>query len=284
MTNNSISASIVTYNTDITTLKKVIDSFLGITFDKKLIIVDNSKDDTLKRVVSIDSENILYIHNPTNTGFGSGHNIAIKKAVSLYKSEYHIILNPDIYFDKSVVKSLVDFTSTDPSIGLVMPKVLYPNGDTQYLCKLLPTPADLILRRFLPSEKLKKKRTNRYELKSTNYNKVMDIPSLSGCFMFLRTNALKQVGGFDERFFMYLEDVDLCRRIQNNYRTVFYPKAFIYHEYDKGSYKNKKLFKYHMTSAIKYFNKWGWFFDSERKKINNKTLKNITNPKLIKTK
>ena len=71
---------------------------------------------------------------------------------------------------------------------------------------------------------------------------------------------------------MYLEDTDLSRRIYRVAKNIFYPYVHIYHNYGKGSYINKKLLRYHIQSAIKYFNKWGWFFDSERKKINQEIL------------
>ena len=103
----------------------------------------------------------------------------------------------------------------------------------------------------------------------------MEVPSLSGCFMFMRCSVLKQVGGFDERYFMYAEDLDLCRRIGEVSKTIFYPKVSIIHEYGKGSYKNKKLLKYHIISVIKYFNKWGWFWDSKRRYKNQECVKRI---------
>lgn len=93
--------------------------------------------------------------------------------------------------------------------------------------------------------------------------------------MFLRTNILKKVGLFDEKFFMYLEDTDLTRRIHKVAKTIYFPYVHIYHEYGKGSYKNFKLLYYHIDSAIKYFNKWGWFFDKERDFINKTTLKKL---------
>ena len=105
-----------------------------------------------------------------------------------------------------------------------------------------------------------------------DYNKEMEVPYLSGCFMFLRTEALKKAGLFDERFFMYPEDIDLTRRIHMRYKTKYYPKVSIVHAHEKGSYKNISLFYIHLKNMIKYFNKWGWFFDKERKKINARIL------------
>ena len=118
-----------------------------------------------------------------------------------------------------------------------MPKILYPNGDLQYLCKLLPTPIDLIFRRFFPHFYKKAGLLSRYELRDSGYDHTMMVPSLSGCFMLLRSGVLRRVGGFDEKFFMYLEDVDLCRRIGKIAETVYYPDVTVFHEFSKGSYK-----------------------------------------------
>ena len=93
--------------------------------------------------------------------------------------------------------------------------------------------------------------------------------------MFIRTAALRQAGLFDERFFMYMEDVDLSRRIHKHYRTVYYPEVSVFHQHEKGSYKNITLLKYHVQSAIRYFNKWGYFFDKDRQEINKKILKKL---------
>ena len=84
----------------------------------------------------------------------------------------------------------------------------------------------------------------------------MNVPYLSGCFMFL-TSVLKKIGLFDENIFMYLEDTDINRRIHSKYKTTFYPKLEITHEYNKELYKNKKLLIFYIKSAIYYFNKWG---------------------------
>jgi GT2 family glycosyltransferase len=156
-----------------------------------------------------------------------------------------------------------------------MPKVLYPDGKIQYLCKLLPTPFDLIFRRFLPA-KWTESRMEKFEMRKTGYNKLMQVPYLSGCFMFLRTEALKEIGLFDERFFMYPEDIDLTRRIHRKYQTVFYPDVSIVHHHAQSSYLNLKMLRIHITNMILYFNKWGWVFDKERRKINNEILKQFS--------
>ena len=105
----------------------------------------------------------------------------------------------------------------------------------------------------------------------------MNIPNLSGCFMFLRLSTLKEVGLFDENIFMYLEDIDLNRRIHRRYKTIFYPFTEVIHQHQKESYKSKKLLKAHIKSAIYYFNKYGWICDRERTEINKRTIQQISN-------
>ncbi len=271
-----ITASIVLYKNEKDVLRASIESFLNSEPARKmsLYLIDNSPTDELKQLAT--SADIIYIFNPSNPGFGAAHNIAIEKAMK-EGSKFHLVLNPDVYFDKNVLGHLLNFMESNPQVANVLPKVLYPNGDVQYLAKLLPTPYDWIGRRFNPLKKMVEKRNETFELRFTGYSKIMEVPYLSGCFMLLRLDALKKVGFFDEKIFMYGEETDLCRRlIDGGYRTVFYPKVSIYHHFEKGSHKSWRLTKIGIQSAIYYFNKWGWFFDSRRKEINSQTLKTLT--------
>ena len=257
-------ASIVAFHTRHADLKRLIECVMKSPI-QKLFIIDNSSNDELRDYVK-DNPKTYYIHS-LNLGYGSGHNVALKKAIE-EGAEYHAILNPDVYWNDNVIEELTKYMDSMTDCGLVMPKVLYPNGDTQYLCKLIPAPADLILRRFIPLKSWQEKHDFNYEMQWTGYDKIMEVPILSGCFMMLRCDVIKNIGGFDERYFMYAEDVDLCRRIGEVSKTMFYPNVSIYHEYAKGSYGNKKMLKMHILSIIKYFNKWGWFFDKKRRKRN----------------
>ena len=162
----------------------------------------------------------------------------------------------------------------DDSIAQVMPKVLFLNGSVQCLAKLLPTPLDLFSRFFLPG-KLIARRNNRFELRHSGYDKEMNVPFLSGCFMFFRMSALKSEGLFDERFFMYMEDVDITRRLHAKYKTMFFPSVSIYHRFSRLSYHKWKLSVAHMISVVKYFNKWGWIYDRGRRRFNKRLLKSL---------
>jgi GT2 family glycosyltransferase len=263
-----VTCSIVLYKNDRSVLLGAIDSFLSSNLNLKLYLIDNSPEDSLRSLKQ--DERVEYIFTGANLGFGKAHNIALRKAVQ--ESRYHLVLNPDVYFTTGVLETLVDHLEKNPDVAQIMPKILYPDGKIQRLCKLLPTPVDLFLRRFFPWFPGAEEMNRRYELVDSGYDKIMNIPYLSGCFMLLRTSALEKVGFFDERIFMYIEDTDLTRRLHGHFKTLFYPGVSVYHHYNKGSYKNFKLMLYNLHGAIIYFSKWGWVFDQERVAINRRVI------------
>lgn len=248
----------------------LINSISNITVPVKLIVSDNSNQPLLQSF--FEQMNAIYVFNNANLGYGKAHNKAIIIGQDL--APYHLVINPDVIINKNCIEKCINYLENHKNIGLLMPKVLYPNGQIQHLCKLIPTPFNLIFRRFLPSflAQIFQKKLADYELKNKDYEKNLLLHNLSGCFMLMPHSALKEVGLFDENFFMYLEDTDLSRRISSCYTAIYYPEASIVHHYEKGSYKNKKLLFYHIQSAFYYFGKWGWFFDNDRRKKNIQTL------------
>jgi GT2 family glycosyltransferase len=268
---NELTVSVVLYNNAEEEIRVLLSCFESVELDYEIIIIDNSPTDSLKVVNTIP--HVQYFFAEQNLGFGKAQNMAIQKILN--KSKYHLILNPDIVFSKGTIENIYNFMEQHKDIGQVMPRIFYPNGEIQKLCKLLPAPIDLFGRRFFPNTSYIKKRNEKYELTGFQYDKLLDTPNLSGCFMFLRTSVLKEVNGFDTRYFMYLEDFDLTRRINKISRTVFYPGASVTHVFNKASYSNPTLLKHHIISAIKYFNKWGWFFDRNRKILNKRVLSQI---------
>lgn len=270
-----ITASIVLYKSQIEEVKVILEcatkSIIQIIF-----VVDNSPTDELRSLVEGYSKT-HYIYGQGNVGYGQAHNIAFNM-VFKSKSQFHVILNPDIYFADGVIESLYSFAKSYPCSGQIMPKVVYPDGRLQYLCKLLPTPIDLIGRRFIPIKRLVMKRNMRYEMHDSGYNKTMKVPNLSGCFMFCNVEALAKTKGFDENFFMYCEDLDLCRRIGiAGYDTLYYPEVVVVHAHKKESFQNMRMLKAHIVSAVRYFNKWGWFFDHYRTVVNKEIENQIYN-------
>lgn len=270
---SSISCSIVLYENDKIVLNKTIESIMNSSLVKFLFLIDNSRSPMFSN--KFDDNRIQYQFLNKNVGFGAGHNIGLRKSMDL-GFEYHLVLNPDVAFEAGTIERLVEYLNRNKEIGNIMPKVLYPDGSFQFLCKLLPTPYDWIGRRFNPFKKIVEKRNELFELRFVDFNQILEIPYLSGCFMLLRLDALRKVGLFDERIFMYCEETDLCRRlISEGYKNVYFPESQIYHHFEKGSHKSFKLTRIAIQSAIYYFNKWGWIFDKERMRINKKALQNL---------
>lgn len=261
-----VSVSIVTYKTNPEDLSRLLDDLTASDHPVDVNVVDNSPSDELRS--SMATRRFGYRHSDKNLGFGGGHNLALSRSLGRFK--YHLVVNPDISLGRDVIGRLVDFMDHYPDVGWVMPSIRNADGTDQRLCKLLPTPADLIVRRFLGplGSVLFRRQSDRYHLKNVDLTVPCEVPCLSGCFMFLRTDVLKQVGVFDDGFFMYMEDVDLCRRIGRVSRCVYYPFVSVTHGYAKGSYRNLRLLRFHMKSALRYFAKWGWFIDDERKRLN----------------
>lgn len=268
-------SSIVIYNLHFIEFKPIIDS-LNIPEINIVYIVDHSN-----RVASLEKEindvagnypnlEIVYIKH-INNGYGGGHNIAIKRAISA-GSKFHLVVNPDVWFPKETISGLIQYMNDNPDVGQAMPRILFPDGSIQRVAKLLPTPVDMFGRMCLP-DFIIRKRNNRFELTNLDYSKVQDAPYLSGCFMFFKLEFLKEIGLFDERFFMYAEDIDVTRRMHSSHRTVLLPNYIAYHKFNRESRRSPKLFIIHIINIILYFNKWGWFFDPERNRIN----KQITN-------
>lgn len=266
---NLLSASLVLYGNKEEIFQNAITSFLNGFPAGLLYIVDNSTPPIASNLFS--HPRVVYIHSGSNIGFGAGHNLAFRHV----SSRYHLILNPDIKFGQDVLPSLLNAMISDGEIGAIMPKIIYPNGDPQHLCKLLPSPFDLFRRRFLLNFFKSTKWLSKYELWGLPQSRCSEVPSLSGCFLLLRTELLIRLNGFDQRYFMYMEDVDLIRRIGECSKVIFYPHKIVIHDYEKGSYKNIRLLLHHIKSACLYFNKWGWVFDRQRQRRNRSALELI---------
>lgn len=269
-----ISASIAVTYEKLEVIDRVVKSFAP-SARRELYIVDNSDGNIYMDYAN--KQNSPYIHhikNKKNIGYGAAHNKAIRIAKEI-NTKYHIVLNPDLYFEPGIINELCSYADAHKKVVYMLPKTVYPNGEIQYLCKLCPTPLDAVGRRFFP-KKLIEKREIRYELRESGYGYIMNPPILSGCFMFMRTEALKIHDiEFDERFFVYYEDFDLIRRLHRIGWTLYYPKVAIVHDHARAGHKFGKMFFVMMSSAVKYFNKYGWFIDHERRRWNQRMLNEI---------
>ncbi len=268
-----LTATIVTFKNELPVLFKTIESFLDTTLEVKLFIVDNSPTQELKKLCN--NNRIEYIYSGSNNGFGFGHNLIIRQNDLLGK--YHLILNPDIVIPPGTLEELYSYYEANPNIGILMPRILFPDKTIQYLPKILPSPINLLVR-FVPILSLLFKiKANNYVLKNANYAEPFRISVASGCFMLVKADLFKE-NIFDERFFMYFEDFDLSRRIGENYELILHPNTHVFHDYGRGAHQSIILFKIFIFSLVKYFNKWGWFFDNY-KKLKNREILNQFNEK-----
>lgn len=279
-----ITASIVTYRTSITELDRCLHCLLESARIEWVMIVDNGGEPERigKYCNELEDARVKYVAN-SNVGYGAGHNMALRKA----DQEFHLVINSDVYFSKGTLEALEDYLKEEVNqdVVQVIPRVENADGSLQFACRLLPTPVDLFCRRFLPKS-WSEKRNATYTLAFTGYKEPMNVPYHLGCFMLLRTKALDAIAiapshkqplktYFDERYFLYPEDIDLTRRMHRIGRTMFWPGVTITHEHRQASYHSWHMTCIHLREMCKYFMKWGWLSDSERKTFNQQLLAEI---------
>lgn len=263
-----ITASLVTYNTPDEEITHSLE-LLSNSCVTKVWVIDNSSSPAIRDICSRYSI-ATYIPS-TNIGYGAAHNIAISHALSSGAC-YHAVLNTDLDYHPSTFRSIVQYLDSHPDVGMVQPRLVTPDGQMIHSCRLLPTPFDLIIRRFLPKCCFKQRR-NRYLLTDLDPDTEHNIPYHQGSFMTLRLKAIEQEGVFDTKFFMYSEDIDLTRRIHRHWRTMYIPYPTVIHTHRKQSYHSPVMAAIHAVNIIRYFNKWGWFYDPEATEFNSRLLK-----------
>ena len=267
-----LNISIVLYKTPTAQLMPLLEELHRIPTLHRIYLVDNSPKAS-DELASLPLP-VVYIYNDANLGYGRAHNIAIRESV-YDEIAYHLVINSDIEVKAEAVEKLLAFMDQHREVGHLMPRVVYPNGEVQYVAKLLPTPLDVFGRRFLPKRWMEK-RNAQYELRFSGYDKPMNVPYLSGCFMLLRTEAVLQARLFDERYFMYPEDIDLTRTIHRDWLTLYLPSVTVIHHHAKSSYHSLRYLWIHIINMCRYFNKWGWFSDTERDVFNKQLLEYLS--------
>lgn len=250
-----LSLAIVTYNNS-NTIEDTVRSIVNNIPDEyryKLYIIDNNSSDNTVNIVKRIKGNTEVLELGVNKGFSYGHNTILNKI----NSTYHFVVNPDVIIEnKEQIRKMIEFMHLNNDVGMLSPLILNPDLSIQYLCKKNPTVFDMLIRRISPN--LFPKRQDKYIMKDAGYNNIMEIEYASGCFMVFRTEIFKKLNGFDDNFFMYLEDADITRRVNQISKTIFYPEARIIHVWERGSHKSVKLAIITIKSMIYYFNKWGW--------------------------
>ena len=248
-----VSGCIVTYNAK-DKISPTIESLLAETkgVDFTLYIVDNASSDGTAEYIKEKYPEVIVIESEKNSGFGAGHN----KVIPFLESDYHAVINPDILLKEDVLTELAEYAEADSEIGLLSPQIRFEDGRLQMLAKRNPTVRYLGNHWFHKGDEPNRLMTE-YCMLDMPDDKPFEITNATGCFMFFRTEVFMELGGFDERFFMYLEDCDIARRVSKKYKALHYPMATVYHLWERESKRNKKLLLIHIQSILKYFLKWG---------------------------
>lgn len=266
--------SIVLYNPDLDKLQACLKSMYACGLKWRLHLVDNSAKPLAVDFVEGLDKRVSYVQGHGNVGFGAGHNRVI--GAHVHEARYWLVLNPDVYFGDGVLEELVRRMDADEAIGLCIPHIHNPDGTTQLVNKRLPTPEVFVARKLdwlLKVPVLKnvlRHRMDQFVLKDMDLNRPLICPFISGCFMFFRGHMLSVLGGFDERYFLYMEDLDLSRRAAQRGLNVVFSDVGCYHHWERAAYKNKKLFHILVHSCVAYFRKWGWLLDFERMGMNRR--------------
>ncbi len=244
-----LSICVVTYNSrdEIGTLLDSIFAWTsGISF--QVYVVDNCSTDKTADLVEEKYPAVRVIRSGENAGFGHGHN----QVMPYLDSRYHAVINPDIRLVEDVFSPLIAYLDGHPDCVLATPRILNPDGSEQKLPKRLPKLQYMFLGRlgrfFPPFQKYRDIYTRANEV----FTEPTEIEFCTGCFMLLRTAAFRDLGGFDERFFMYLEDADLSRRAAEYGKLIFYPGVSAEHRWARASGKSLKFLRIHLDSIRKY--------------------------------
>jgi len=250
-----LSFAIVTYNNSRIiedTVRSVVEN-IPANHSYKLYIIDNDSEDNTLDLVRKNKGNIEVVELGVNKGFGYGHNAIL----DVINSKYHFVVNPDIQIENfDQIEKMVDYLDKNQDVGMLSPLILSPDLSIQYLCKTNPTVLDMLIRRISPN--LFKQRQDKYVMKESGYNKIMSLNYATGSFMVFRTDIYKDIKGFDDAFFMYLEDADITRRVNEISKAIFYPEARVIHAWERSGHKRFKFAKITVQSMFVYFNKWGW--------------------------
>lgn len=210
-------------------------------------------------VEQLESNADCFLINKDNPGYGRAVNRLVLRLGQL--PPYIGVLNTDLSWEAGAFDTLLGWLRQHPDVSLALPQILDEDGTSQKLCKQHPTVLGLFSRRFVPDwfkPTWLKRYDNWYVMSDQNYQEVFEANYLSGCCMLICSDSFCRSGGFDERYFLYLEDADLTRTLARYGRCVHLPVASVTHGWGRGNYRNMRLMAVNLSSAWHYFRKWGW--------------------------
>ena len=230
-----------------------------------LTLVDNSDDDGVFSEISkwfedtrakLPDWEIKLLKSAGNVGYGRGNNLVIENA----QSDYHIVINPDLFVREDALLKAVRYMEANPDVGLLSPSVVGEDGERQYLCKRNPTLLVMFLRSFAPRWISSWLRfiLDEFEMRNCDYRReIHPLEYPSGCFMFFRTTPLKTIGGFDPKIFLHYEDADIGRRMLTIARVVYVPSVAVVHKWSRDTHKTLSAKLATVRSGWYYWRKWG---------------------------
>ena len=231
----------------------------------KAVVVDNASGANFGEMIREKFPQVDSILNQTNVGYGAANNMAFGR----YEAKYYFIVNPDITFPdgRDVIKRFYDFMEANQKIGLAGPKLILGDGDVQPSCQRFPRVWDQPIFRLGWHKKYDwaRKRVEKFQMADFSHNKPVPVDWVVGAAFFIRGTALLKVGGFDERYFAYFEDCDLCREFWEAGWLVFYKADIsLLHWHERSSAKipglksifQNKLTRIHLKSWLQYWWKW----------------------------
>jgi N-acetylglucosaminyl-diphospho-decaprenol L-rhamnosyltransferase len=243
-------------------LDSIKKNVTGITY--KIIVADSATEEETEIMMREDYPDAVFFPFKKNVGFQA----MLKKGIEASQAPYVLALNSDILVTKNSVESLVDYIKKNPRVGVAGPQLLNFNGTLQPSCFRFYRPITIIYRRtYLKNYEFAKKHLRWFLMEDYDHKETKEVDWIMGSALMISKEAVEKVGYMDSRFFMYMEDVDWCRRFwENGYKVVYYPFSKMHHYHGKGSAKGgflrslffNKLTWTHIFSAIKYFIKyWG---------------------------
>lgn len=249
----AITAGIVTYNNadEIEVLMRSLQSCSSFA-EMTVYVIDNaSRDDTMS-LIRARYPWARIVENRENLGFGRAHNLVI----SNIRSRFHIMINPDVSFPVDTISKAVEYLDRNPDVAVVTPYVMNADGTQQFLPKRNPSMkyliGGLLENRFLWAKKLR----DEYTMKGRVITRPIDVEFCTGAFLCTRTEALHQVGGFDERYFLHFEDADLTRKLRTVGRAVYHPDIKVTHKWHRDNKKINKSTLAALRSMFIYMIKW----------------------------
>lgn len=249
-----VSIIIVSYNAG-KFLKPCLKSVFENKAPKEVILVDNASKDDSVDIVKNNFSKVKIIQNDKNVGFAS----ACNQGIEIMKGDYALLLNTDVILKGDSLKKMVSFMNNNRDVGVMGVKLVNEKGELTYSCKRFQTFTNVFLRRTFFGA-IFKKQIDDYLMKDYDHKTVKEVDWISGACMLIRKNALKNVGFFDPKFFLYVEDMDLCYRVKKEgvYRVIYNPALRAIHREQRESSKNTRLFLTHLKSFL-YFKKKQWF-------------------------